>query len=135
LDLASGNGIIGNEIHKNFPEAKIDLMDDSLLAVASAELNLQGQNIHHHTNNELSLFDSNTFNLIVTNPPFHFEYEINIRIPLELFKECFRCLKKGGNLQIVANKNLGYKPHLSALFSYIKIIAVDKKFIIYQCFK
>lgn len=135
LDLASGNGIIGNEIHKKFPEAKIDLMDDSLLAVASAELNVQGDTIHHHTNDELSIFDSDTFDLIVTNPPFHFEYEINMLVPLELFKECHRCLKKEGNLQIVANRILGYKPHLIALFSSVKIMAENKKFIIYQCFK
>ena len=138
LDLASGNGIIGNEIHKKFPEAQIDLMDDSLLAVASAKLNVkevQGESIHHHTNNELSIFESNTFDLIVTNPPFHFEYEINMSVPLELFNESIRCLKKGGNLQIVANKILDYKRHLSAWFSSVQIIAEDKKFIIYQCFK
>lgn len=135
LDLASGNGIIGNEIFKQFPDAEIHLMDDSYLAVSSAELNIQGKNIYHHFNNDLSIFDDATFDVIVTNPPFHFEYEINIQIPLQLFNECFRCLKEGGNLQIVANKHLNYKVHLAPMFSSVQIIVEDKKFIVYKCIK
>lgn len=135
LDLASGNGIIGNEIFKQLPDAEIHLLDDSYLAVASAKLNVEGANIHHHFNNELSLFDDDTFDLIVTNPPFHFEYEINIQIPLQLFRGCLRCLKKGGNLQIVANRHLNYKVHLEPLFSSVEVIAEDKKFIVYKCIK
>ena len=135
LDLGSGNGIIGNEIHKQLPNAELHLMDDSYLAVSSAELNIHGKNIHHHTNNELSIFDNNTFDLIVTNPPFHFEYEINIQISLELFKGCFRCLKDSGILQIVANKHLNYKVHLEPLFSSVQVLAENHKFIVYSCVK
>ncbi|BAX79065.1 hypothetical protein ALGA_0676 [Labilibaculum antarcticum] len=135
LDLGSGNGIIGNEIFKQLPDAEIHLIDDSYLAVASAKLNIQGENIHHHFNNELSIFDDETFDLIVTNPPFHFEFEINIQIPIQLFRECYRCLKEGGNLQIVANKHLNYKVHLEPIFSLVEIIDEDKKFIVYKCIK
>jgi 23S rRNA (guanine1835-N2)-methyltransferase len=135
LDLASGNGIIGNEIFKQLPDAEIHLMDDSYLAVSSAELNIQGKNIHHHFNNELSIFDDQTFDLIVTNPPFHFEYEINIQVALELFRGCFRCLKESGTLQIVANKHLNYMVHLKPLFASVQVIAEEKKFIIYKCIK
>ena len=135
LDLASGNGIIANEVYKQLPEAEIHLMDDSFVAVSSAKLNIKGENIIHHFNNELSIFDDNTFDLIVTNPPFHFEYEINIQIPLELFKGCYRCLKIGGSLQIVANKHLNYKIHLEPIFKSVTVIAEDKKFIVYKCIK
>jgi 23S rRNA (guanine1835-N2)-methyltransferase len=135
LDLASGNGIIGNEIFKQLPDAEIHLMDDSFLAVSSAKLNVQGKNIQHHYNNDLSIFDNDTFDLIVTNPPFHFEYEINIQIPLALFRDCFRCLKKGGNLQVVSSQHLNYKIHLERLFPSVQVIAEDKKFVIYKCTK
>ena len=135
LDLASGNGIIGKEIMKKLPKAEIHLMDDSYLAVESAKLNLQGENIHHHFNNDLSNFEDSTFDLIVTNPPFHFEYEINIKIPLQLFKECFRCLKIYGNLQIVANKHLNYFTHLKSIFPAVEVLAQNDKFIIYKCVK
>jgi 16S rRNA G1207 methylase RsmC len=135
LDLASGNGIIGNEIFTQLPDSEIHLMDDSSLAVSSAELNIQGGNIHHHLNNDLSIFENNTFDLIASNPPFHFEYEINIKVPLALFKGCFLCLKKGGSLQIVANKHLNYKVHLEPIFRSVHVIAEDNKFIVYKCIK
>ena len=135
LDLASGNGIIGNEIVKQFPQAEVHLVDDSFLAVSSAELNVKGKNIHHHFNDDVSIFDNDTFDLIVTNPPFHFEYEINIKIPLELFRGCFKCLKVGGNLQVVASQHLNYLIHLERLFPSVQVIAEDKKFVIYKCTK
>jgi 16S rRNA G1207 methylase RsmC len=135
LDLGSGNGIIGKEIFKQLPDAEIHLMDDSFLAVSSAELNIQEKNIHHHYNNDLSIFANETFDLIVTNPPFHFEYEINIQIPISLFRECFRCLKKDGILQLVSSKHLNYKVHLEPLFSAVQIIAENEKFVVYKCIK
>ncbi|MBF0431386.1 MAG: methyltransferase [Fibrobacteria bacterium] len=135
LDLASGNGIIGKEIFNKHPDAEIHLLDDSLLAVSSAELNIKGEKIYHHFNNELSVFGKDCFDLIVTNPPFHFEYEINIDVTLNLFRGCFKCLKEGGNLQVVASKHLNYKEHLKRIFSSVEVLAQDKKFIIYKCTK
>ena len=135
LDLGAGNGIIAKEIFNKHPEAELHLMDDSFLAVESAKLNIQGEKIHHHFNNNLSIFDDKTFDLIVTNPPFHFEYEINIQIPIQLFKACSRCLKEGGNLQLVANTHLNYKVHLDRLFSAVEVVGEDKKFVVYKCVK
>ncbi|MBN2835177.1 MAG: methyltransferase [Candidatus Delongbacteria bacterium] len=135
LDLASGNGVIGNEIFKQLPDAEIHLMDDSYLAVESAKLNIDGDMIHHHFNNDLSIFSDDTFDLIVTNPPFHFEYEINIQVPLQLFVECYRCLKEGGSLQIVANKHLNYRIHLEKYFKTVQVLAEANKFIVYKCIK
>lgn len=135
LDLASGNGIIAKEIQKKNQAAELHLLDDSFLAVASAKLNIQGANIHHHYNNDLADFEDNTFDLIATNPPFHFEHEINITIAIQLFKECFRCLKDQGNLQVVANKHLNYLTHLKPIFSTVEVLAQNEKFIVYKCVK
>jgi len=135
LDLGSGNGIIGAEIASRNPNAEIHLLDDTYLAVESAKMNVSGEKIHHHWNHDLSIFEEQTFDVIVTNPPFHFEYELNIHIPISLFKESQRCLKTGGNLQLVASKHLNYKVHLAPLFSTVLIVAEDKKFVVYKCIK
>ena len=135
LDLASGNGVIAKEIQIKNPDATIHLIDDSYLAVESAKLNIQGKNIHHHFNNDLSSIEHGSLDLIVSNPPFHFEYEINIDIPIQLFKECYRCLKPNGSLQLVANKHLNYLTHLSPIFSKVDVIAENEKFIVYKCMK
>lgn len=135
LDLASGNGIIGKEIQRESPDTEIHLLEDSYLAVESAKLNIDGPNVHHHYDNDLTNFKNDTFDLIVTNPPFHFEHEINIKIPIYLFKECFRCLKPGGNLQLVSNSHLNYKTHLTKIFPSVQVLAENEKFVVYKCVK
>lgn len=135
LDLASGNGVIGSEIRKKHPSVNIHLMDDSYLAVSSAKLNIAGENVTHHYQGDLSGFESDMFDLVVSNPPFHFEHDINIQIPLALFKGCHRVLKPGGNFQLVANTHLNYKTHLEKLFARVNILAQDDKFVVYQCTK
>ena len=135
LDLASGNGVIGSEIHKKCPDATVHLLDDSYLAVASAKLNVVGDKINHHYQGDVSNFESEMFDMIVSNPPFHFEHDINIQIPLTLFKGCHRILKSGGNFQLVGNTHLNYKVHLEKLFARVNILAQDEKFVVYQCVK
>ncbi len=135
LDLASGNGVIAKEISLRQPESEIHLMDDFYLAVESAKLNIKGERIHHHYDNDLSKFGDGTFDLIVTNPPFHVEYEISIDIPIQLFRESHRCLKVNGSLQIVANKHLNYMTHLKSIFSRVEILSENDKFVIYRCRK
>ncbi len=135
LDLAAGNGIIAHQILVKDPTIEMHLLDDAYLAIESCKINLKNHQIKTHFKHDLSIFEDNSFDVIVTNPPFHFEYEININIPLQLFKESFRCLKEGGNLQIVANKHLNYKVHLDQYFKKVLILKENKKFIIYQCIK
>ena len=133
LDLGSGNGVIAKVSQQKAPDAEIHLVDDAYLAVASAKLNLSGDNIHHHYTNELSHFEDASFDVIVTNPPFHFEHEINIQVPLFLFKECHRCLKTSGSLQLVANQHLNYKVHLEKIFGEVVIVGENDKFVVYNC--
>ena len=135
LDLGSGNGVIAHQIQLTNPNAEIHLMDDSYLAIKSSELNIKGDNVHFHFNDEFSIFDKNYFDVIVTNPPFHFEYEINIQITLALFRGCHSALKEGGNLQVVANQHLNYLSHLKPLFHQVEVIGEDDKFIVYKCVK
>ena len=133
LDLGSGNGIIAKVAQQQALDAEIHLVDDAYLAIASAKLNISGDKIHHHYTNELSHFEDASFDVIVTNPPFHFEHEINIQVPLFLFKECHRCLKTSGSLQLVANQHLNYKVHLEKIFGEVVVVGENDKFVVYNC--
>lgn len=132
LDLASGNGIIAHHLRYNC-NAEIHLVDDMNLAIESSKLNIADNNTYFHWNYTLEEFESGFFDLIVTNPPFHFEHENNIEVSLELFKQAKRCLKKDGEFWVVANQHLNYKVHLAKLFSEVTIINDNEKFIIYKC--
>lgn len=135
LDLGSGNGIMAAEIAKIFPDANYHLMDDAILAIESAKLNFDEQNVSHHWTADLSQFKDESFDLVVSNPPFHFEHEVNIQIPLSLFQEAHRCLKSGGSFQLVANTHLNYKTHLVKWFHRVDVLAENDKFVVYDCLK
>ena len=126
LDLASGNGVLAKEVSKEIEDAEYHLVDDSILAVASAELNFSGSKVHHHWDNSLEAFPDESFDLIISNPPFHFEYEVNINITLDLFKQAHRCLRSGGELWVVANKHLNYGKHLKELYSRVESSSNEK---------
>lgn len=134
LDLACGNGVIANQIKIQHPDAEVHLIDDSFLAVESSKLNLS-DDAKFHWNDSLELFEDHYFDLIVSNPPFHFEYETNIEVALGLFQQAHRCLKESGRFVLVANQHLNYKTHLDELFSSCSIVTESDKFVVYECLK
>jgi len=132
MDLASGNGIIAYEMNKQKQNCEIHLVDNSFLAIESSKLNLIGSNFHFHYTDNLDEFEENYFDFIISNPPFHFEHETNIEIAISLFEQSVKLLKNDGHLQVVANKHLNYKTHLTKLFSKVEITAENERFIIYE---
>ncbi|MBI9034596.1 MAG: methyltransferase [Bacteroidales bacterium] len=133
LDLASGNGVLATCVQQINGDAEIHLLDDSWLAVESSKMNMDQMNTHFHWDDGLDEFSSEYFDLVISNPPFHFEYEIDVSVALNLFEQVSRCLKPGGHFQIVANRHLNYKVHLDPIFSHVDILAENEKFVVYDC--
>jgi 16S rRNA G1207 methylase RsmC len=133
MDLACGNGVIATYIRKQNPKCSIHLIDDNFLAISSAKLNLPKDNSHFHWKNDLQIKTDQKFNLIVCNPPFHFEFENTIEIALSLFKNAKKCLAENGTLLIVANMHLNYTTHLMKLFNSVKTIKSNDKYEVISC--
>lgn len=133
LDLACGNGVIGNELLRRYPEAFVTATDDSILAVESARLNLPADRSVVYFDHTLGAIADATQDLVVTNPPFHFGHENNIEVSLDLFRQARRVLRPGGHLVVVANRHLNYGTHLSRYFSEVLQPALNDKFVIYRC--
>jgi 23S rRNA (guanine1835-N2)-methyltransferase len=135
LDLGCGNGIIAKVLLEKDKDLNIHLVDDSFLALESAKLNVTGSNVAFHHAHNLDQLNSDFFDLIVSNPPFHVEHEIDISLPLRLFRESHRTLKVGGAFRLVSNQHLNYKTHLVKIFSEVEIISENDKYVIYNCIK
>ena len=134
LDLASGNGVLGHTIQFQNPLIELHLLDDSFLAIESSKLNVKESSCFHY-NDSMENLDDEYFDLIVSNPPFHFENETNIEVAIGLFEEVERCLKKDGKFQLVASRHLNFHTHLIKIFADVTVIGDDEKFEVYECVK
>ena len=133
LDLACGNGVIAAYIQKQNPKTQLAVLDDNFLAIASAKLNLGKENINYHWSDTVTACRDQKFDLILCNPPFHFEYENTIDISLQLFKEAKNALKQNGAFYIVANTHLNYRTHLIKLFKEVSQVTESGKFEVILC--
>ena len=140
LDLASGNGIIAASIlskyqAKNWEVRELHLMDDSLLAIESSKLNLPKDKSHFHYTDDLEDFEAKSFDLVVSNPPFHFEYEINMEVTMDFFEQVYTVLKQSGRFILVFNRHLKYTTLLKRMFSKVDVMVDSPKFVVMECWR
>lgn len=136
LDIGCGNGIIGKHLLGQRTWNEAVMMDDSYLAIASTEMNLSDhESIKIIAQYNLESFTEGQFDLVITNPPFHFEYEVDPSIAIQLMSDTHIILSDHGRLIIVANRHLNYKSQLSKWYSEINIVNENDKFVIYEAMK
>ncbi|MCK5776766.1 MAG: class I SAM-dependent methyltransferase [Bacteroidales bacterium] len=135
LDLGSGNGVLAWKARQINKTAKINLLEDNYLAIESSKLNMSKGETFYHFEDDLSHISNNSYDLVISNPPFHFEHENNIEISINLFSQVAKILKPKGSFQLVGNKHLNYKTHLSTIFKTMEVVAENEKFVIYDCKK
>lgn len=133
LDVGCGSGIIGHQLLRRYPAARLTAVDDSILAVESARRNLAATGATVLYGDTLDGVERGSQDLIVTNPPFHFGYENNIEVSLSLFRQASERLRSSGRLVIVANRHLNYATHLTRLFGTVRTAADNGRFVIYVC--
>ncbi len=137
LDPGCGNGIIGDYLLGRYPDAQLTAYDISRVATASTKMNLAA----HGYKERATVLEVGAlteiknpvcFDLIVTNPPFHDEFQTDISASTDLFLAASDRLNSGGNLVVVANRHLNYATHLRRYFDEVLVVAENEKFIIYR---
>lgn len=138
LDAGCGNGIIGDYLLGRYPGAALTAYDVSRVAVASTEMNLGA----HGYTERATILEAGAlteikapgrFDLIVTNPPFHDEFQTDISMSTDLFLAAADRLNPGGSLVVVANRHLNYATHLRRYFDEVLVVGENEKFIVYRC--
>jgi 23S rRNA (guanine1835-N2)-methyltransferase len=141
VDLGCGNGILGLRAAQLYPDAKLHFIDDSEMAVASAKANWQrngfaGDKAEFHWDDCMShLCDEVAPDLVLCNPPFHQGEAITDHIAWQMFLDARRKLTRGGMLQVVGNRHLGYHIKLKRLFNNCQTVASNGKFVILRAIK
>lgn len=138
LDPGCGNGIIGDFLLGRYPAAKLTAYDVSRVAIASTELNLAAHGYSDRSKvvaagSLKEIVDPKRFDLIVTNPPFHDEFQTDISVSTDLFLAACDRLNPGGHLVVVANRHLNYATHLRRYFDEVLVVGENEKFEVYRC--
>ncbi len=139
IDLGCGNGVIGLSVLASQPTAQVQFFDESYMAMASAKANIAknapNAQCEFHLNDCLSGVEGGSVDLILCNPPFHQQTATTDHIAWQMFKDSHRVLKKGGELRIIGNRQLGYHIKLKRLFGNENLIASNDKFVTISAIK
>jgi 16S rRNA G1207 methylase RsmC len=84
------------------------------------------------TGDGLEDFDKNSVDLILCNPPFHFQNAQTLEVAYGMFDDAKRVLRPNGELWVVANKHLGHHKALAQRFTEVRTAALSPKFIVLQ---
>ncbi|OJH85149.1 23S rRNA (guanine(1835)-N(2))-methyltransferase RlmG [Serratia marcescens] len=141
VDLGCGNGVIGLTALAQNPDAQVTFVDESYMAVASSELNVEHNlpqeldRCQFEVNNALAGIERESVQAVLCNPPFHQQHAITDHTAWQMFCDAKRCLQVGGELRIVGNRHLDYHQKLKRLFGNCKLVASNKKFVILRAVK
>ncbi|MGE6115373.1 methyltransferase [Aeromonas salmonicida] len=141
IDLGCGNGVLGLALLAKDPEVEVTFIDESYMAVASAQLNVEHNlpdgmpRARFMVNNCLDGVAVGSADRILCNPPFHQLQAITDHIAWQMFTDAHRVLPQGGELWIVGNRHLDYHNKLKRLFANAQVVASNSKFVILKAIK
>jgi len=134
MDLGCGAGILGTIAAKQNPSLNVSFSDESFLAIESAKMTFEkntSQTANYFITDVLEGVEDRDFDHILCNPPFHQQNVQTLSIANKMFRQSARKLKSNGELRVVANRHLKYRPMLNQYFKRVKIISDDPKFVVW----
>lgn len=138
-DLGCGNGVLALAYGLLHPEAQLTLVDESFMAVQSAEENWQhafpGRPVICRADDGLAQQGRASLDLILCNPPFHQQQVVGEFLAWRMFQQAHAALASQGELWIVANRHLGYSDKLKRLFAAVETVATNPKFVVLRARK
>lgn len=139
IDFGCGTGVLAAQISRLRPSATVIASDQSAAAVESARATIQANGLSDRVtvvrDDGLSLQTDSSADLILFNPPFHSGAAVHAGTSLRLFKDAGRVLKSGGELWVVANRHLSYKPALRNLVGETREVRRTPKFTVTRSIK
>ena len=140
VDLGCGNGVVGLIAAEKNPQAMIHFVDESYMAVDSAQQNFRNafgtsRKASFRVGDGLSDSNDDSCDLVLCNPPFHLHSAVGDQIALRMFRQSHRALRKDGELWVIANRHLGYHVRLRRLFASVELVASNKKFVVLRAGK
>ena len=139
-DLGCGAGTLGLAYASKVSTSSVDFVDDSFAATRMAQENWVANGFAKSrarfiSDDCLTGFTENSYDLILCNPPFHRGHAIETGTAHRMFRDAHRCLNAGGELRIVFNRHLSYLPALRRLFGTVEVVSKHPRFVVARCLK
>lgn len=140
VDLGCGNGLVGLMAAERNPYARLQFIDESFMAIASAKENFRSafgadRDADFRVGDGLTAVGAASVDVVLCNPPFHQQHTVGDHIAVGLFKESHRALRKNGTLWVIGNRHLNYHVTLKRLFGNVSTVASNSKFVIFRSSK
>jgi 16S rRNA (guanine1207-N2)-methyltransferase len=133
LDVGCGYGVLGIALARH--ARKVTMVDDNLLAVrcaqGSVEINAL-ENVTVEPGDVYADLKHQKFDLIVSNPPFHKEFDVNTNVAHRIMREARTRLRPGGRLVIVANAFLKYEDVMAQYLTKSRVIARNNRYMVIE---
>lgn len=132
LDVGCGHGIIG--IAAAQTASRVAMVDDNLLAVRCATESVQLNQVRNATVYAGDVYSGTegAFDLILSNPPFHQDFDVTFNVAHRIIREAKQHLNPGGRLVIVANAFLSYEKLMTEHLSDVKVLAKNSRYMVIQ---
>lgn len=138
-DLGCGNGVLAIASALLNPQAHYTLVDESYMAVQSAQENWQAalgeREVTVLAGDGLAGVEKQSLDVVLCNPPFHQQQVVGDFLAWRMFQQAREALVVGGALYIVGNRHLGYHSKLARLFRGVEQVAATPKFVILKARK
>ncbi|MCU4672435.1 class I SAM-dependent methyltransferase [Microbacterium fluvii] len=132
VDLACGTGVIATRLALQHPSRRVHASDQSAAAVASARATVAANGVADRVDvvrdDLLSSLPAASADFVALNPPFHSGAAVTDLIAPRMFADAARVLPPGGELWVVWNSPLRYRPALERLVGPTRQIARNAKF-------
>lgn len=132
IDLGCGTGVLAAVLARASTEIEVIATDQMRTAVASAMATMAANGLdgHVHVVRD-TLLDAQpdaSADLIVCNPPFHVGAAVHTGVAQAMFASAARVLRPGGQLLVVFNSHLRYRPTLQRSVGPTEQLSRDAKF-------
>ena len=129
LDFACGSGVIGAGLARACPGLDLTLSDSNALSLYAAECTLKTNHLHGTVLASDGLDGLNrSFDLIVSNPPFHQGTLTNTGLSMELLRGVRNFLNRKGQLVLVVNRHIPYRKWLDGVFGTHDVLASNSRY-------
>ncbi|MBK0417567.1 methyltransferase [Leucobacter sp. CSA1] len=132
VDLGCGNGVLGVAAALARPATRVIATDQSAAAVAATALTAEAagvaERVEVHRADATEAVPDGWAELILLNPPFHTGAAVHAGVAHRLIRSCARALAPRGELRIVFNSHLGYRPLIERVIGPTRQVARDRTF-------